>query len=238
MKVYLNEGYVERRSTIGKWASIVGLVVLAGGFIISLRDFRLFYISFASLIVGFLLSNVGIYYANRYARPDRPDAVLAQALKGFDKRYALYQFLLPVSHVLLEPGGLTIFILKPQEGQILYQGGKWRNKQGWGRLMRWVGQEGLGKPDLEAEGEIQALQHWLQKQVPDLDVPVRAVVVFTHPNAQLQLDEPPVPAMAPKPLKGWLRKAGKLSPLPNETLAELARLLDDAAGVADIEDDD
>jgi hypothetical protein len=238
MNVYTNKGYVERRATLGKWASLVGLVVLGGGFLISLRVPELFFISFATLIVGFLLSNVGIYYANRYARPDRPDAVLVQALKGLDKRHALYQFLLPVSHVLCEPGGLTVLIVKPQEGLIIYDNGKWRNKQGWSRLLRWVGQEGLGKPDLEIESEAATMREWLQKQAPDLEAPIRGVVIFTNANAELQLNDPPVPALAPKQLKGWLRKAGKLPPLSEEDRARLTEVLNEAARVGDNEIDE
>jgi hypothetical protein len=238
MKVYINQGYIKRRAAVGKYASLLGLVVLGGGLIISLRDPRLFFISFGTLILGFLLSNVGIYYANRYVRSDRPDTVLGQALKGLDNRYALYQFLLPVSQVLREPGGLTVFVPRPQEGLTLYQGGKWRNKQGWSRVLRWVGQEGLGKPDLELEREIQTLRDWLEKQKPDLEVPVRGVVVFTHPNAELQVNDAPVTVLRPKQLKGWLRKAGKLPPLSNETSDGLIQLLDTAAQVGDSEEDE
>ena len=226
MKVYVNDRYIKRRASIGKWASLLGLAVLAGGFVLSLRDPRFFIVSFATLILGFLLSNVGIYYANRYARPDRPDAVLAQTLKGFDKRYALYQFILPVSHVLREPGGLTIFTLKPQEGEIAFEDGKWRHRQGWGRLLRWVGQEGLGKPDREVDLDIQTMQDWLQKQGDDQEVPVRGVVVFTSPKASLQLDNPPVDAVSAKQLTGWLRKIGRLPPLSKEDQGRLAELLD------------
>jgi hypothetical protein len=238
MKVYIKTGYVERRASIGKWASLVGLAVLAGGFIISLRNPGLFFVSFGTLLLGFLLSNVGIYYANRYARPDRPDAVLAQGLKGLDQRYALYRYLLPVSFVFREPGGLTVFVLKPQEGQILFQDGKWRHKQGWSRVLRWVGQEGLGKPDLEAEQEVQTMQGWLRKQAPDLEVPVRGVVVFTNPKAELNLDGPSVPAMSSKQLKGWLRKAGKLPPISQKEQTRLTELLDEAAHVTDVESDE
>jgi hypothetical protein len=238
MKVYINEPYIARRGSIGKWASIIGLVVLVGGFIISIRDPRLFFISFGTLILGFLLSNVGIYYANRYARPDRPDAVLVQSLKGFDDRYALYEFLLPVSHVLREPGGVTVISLKPQEGEIRYNDGKWRHKQGWGRLLRWVGQEGLGKPDLDVQSDVEKLQEWLGQQSSELEVPVRGVVVFTSPKAQLELDNPPVPAMASKQVKGWLRRSGKLPPLPDEEQTLLAEILDDAAQVNDYEEDE
>jgi hypothetical protein len=233
MKVYTNTAYIKRRSAVGKWASLAGLVILGLGLVVSLRDPKLFYVSFITLIAGFLLSNVGIYYANRYVRQDRPDAVLAGALKGFDDRYTLYQFLLPVSHVLLEPGGLTVFILKPQEGQILYQNGKWRNKQGWGRVLRWVGQEGLGHPEKEVQSETQALGDWLHKQAPDLDAPIRGAVLFTNAKADVILDNPPVSALVPKQLKGWLRKAGKLPPLPPATVEQLTGVLDQAAGVSE-----
>jgi len=235
MKVYLNKGYVDRRSTVGKWASLLGLVVLGGGLFISLAIPQLFFISLITLLLGFILSNVGIYYANRYVRLDRPDAVLAQGLKGLDNRYALYQFRLPVSQVLCEPGGLTVFVLKPQEGQVLYQQGKWRNKQGWGRLLRWIGQEGLGKPELEVENEVQVLGEWLAERAADLKVPVRGVALFTNPKVELVLDNPPVPAMLPKQVKGWLRKAGKLTPLPNETLDRLTEVLNEAARVEEDE---
>ena len=235
MKVYLNKGYVDRRSTVGKWASLLGLVVLGGGLFISLAIPQLFFVSLITLLLGFILSNVGIYYANRYVRLDRPDAVLAQGLKGLDNRYVLYQFLLPVSQVLCEPGGLTVFVLKPQEGQVLYQQGKWRNKQGWGRLLRWIGQEGLGKPELEVENEVQVLGEWLAERAADLKVPVRGVALFTNPKVELVLDDPPVPAMLPKQVKGWLRKAGKLTPLPNETLDRLTEVLNEAARVEEDE---
>jgi hypothetical protein len=238
MKVYTNERYIKRRAAIGKGASLLGLLVLGGGLIVSFRDPRLFFISFGALLLGFLFSNVGIYYANRYARPDRPDVALVQALKGFDKRFALYQFLLPVSHVLREPGGLTVLVPKPQEGQIVYQNGKWRNKQGWQRIFRWVGQEGLGKPEMELEGETQTMRDWLQKQAPDLEVPVRGVLVFTNPNAELALEAPAVPTMAPKQLKGWLRKAGKLSPLPAELQAQLTEVLNEATHVTEDESEE
>jgi hypothetical protein len=226
MKVYLNEQHVERRSSVGKWASLLGLAILASGFVISLK-FPNMLISFGSLAVGFILSNVGIYYANRYTRQDRPDALLSKALKGLDNRYALYQFLLPSPQVLREPGGLTVLVLKPQDGIVLYQDGKWRNKMGWSRAFRWIGQEGLGRPEQEVGLEVESLKDWLQEQAPDLDVPVRGVLVFTQADLQTP-DEPPVPAMDPKQIKGWLRKAGKLPPLPQPTLTRLIQVLDEA----------
>jgi hypothetical protein len=64
-----------------------------------------------------------------------------------------------------------------------------------------------------------------------MDVSVRGVVVFTHPKAELAIDGPSVPAMAAKQLKGWLRKAGKRTAIAKESWAELAEVLDEAAGV-------
>ncbi len=231
MQVHINDAFVSRRATIGKWASLAGLVVLGAGLVVSLKSPTLFYVSFITLIVGFLLSNVGLYYANRYLRVDRPDAVLVRALKGLDDRYALYQFLLPASHVLQEPGGLTVFVLKPQEGLVFYQNGRWRNKQGWMRLLRWVGQEGVGRPEREVEAEVEVLRQWLHNQAPDLEVPVRGGVVFTNPRVALRLEDPPVPTMVPKKVKVWLRKSGKRPPLPQETQRRLREVLNAAAGV-------
>ncbi len=57
MKVYLNEQHVARRSSVGKWASLLGLAILASGFVISLK-FPNMLISFGSLAVGFVLSKV------------------------------------------------------------------------------------------------------------------------------------------------------------------------------------
>jgi len=235
MKIYANEKYIERRSSVGKWASLLGLAILAGGFIVSLRNPALLYIPFGSLAVGFIMSNVGIYYANRYTHPDRPDAELAKALKGLDNRHALYQFLLPVSQVLREPGGVTVFVLKPHEGQVLFQEGKWRNKLGWSRVFRWMSQEGLGDPAQETAQEVQSMQEWLQERAPDLNVPVRGALVFN--KAQLILDDdPPVPTMAPKQVKGWLRKAGRTPSLPKKTLKRLAQVLDETIPAAEEQD--
>jgi hypothetical protein len=64
------------------------------------------------------------------------------------------------------------------------------------------------------------------------------VVVFTHPKAELRLDEPPIPALAPKQLKGWLRRAGKLPPLDQETLDQLTQRLNEVAGVEDDQEDE
>jgi hypothetical protein len=122
---------------------------------------------------------------------------------------------------------------KPQEGLSVYKEGKWRNKQGLSRIIRWVGQEGLGNPTLELEKETDRMRQWLQKLAPNLEIPVRGVVIFTHPKAELELDNPPVPALLPKQLKNWLRKGNRLPPLPGEAFNQLSELLNEAAGVSE-----
>jgi hypothetical protein len=96
----------------------------------------------------------------------------------------------------------------------------------------------LGKPDREVEIDIQTMQDWLQKQGDDQEVPVRGVVVFTNPKAELQLNGPPVDAMSAKQLKGWIRKAGRLPPLSKEDQAQLAELLDEEVSVGESEADE
>ena len=79
------------------------------------------------------------------------------------------------------------------------------------------------------------MQEWLQERAPDLNVPVRGVLVFN--KAQLTLDDdPPVPTMAPKQVKGWLRKAGRRPSLPKKTLKRLAQVLDETIPVDEEQD--
>ena len=98
---------------------------------------------------------------------------------------------------------------------------------------KWVGQEGLGNPETEVERETVRMQDWLRKQAPDLEVPVRGAVLFAHPNAELELDDPPIITLEPKQVKGWLRRGGKLPPLPEETFDQLCQVLNSGADVGD-----
>ncbi|MFN8596975.1 MAG: nuclease-related domain-containing protein [Anaerolineae bacterium] len=224
MRIYRNDKFIKRRADIGKYVSLFGIGILLLGLIISFTSVELIGLSFLSLIVGFIASQIGIYYSNRYARVDRPDEVLARALKGFDDRYLLFQYATPAGNVLITPNNCYVFAIKMQSGPIVYRKGKWQHDVGVKRFFRAFAQEGLGNPISEAQVEASALKKYLDKRLPDVEIPIQPVIVFGSEKAEVEAGESPVPAMHAKKLKDWLRgpgKAGKLSEAAQQQLIEL-----------------
>lgn len=230
MRIVQNERHIRVRSFIGKNMPLVGLGALAVGLIISfVRPEELTWMA-VSMLLGMIFSVIGGAFAERYAGPLAHHVSLNDVLKGLGGEYTLVQYLLPVSHVLLEPGGLTALVVKSHTGQVTFQEpGRWKHKQPGKIFRQLVGQEGLGAPDLEAEHQVEKLRRWLDKQLPDVKVPVRAAIVFVNPTVQLDAADSPVPAFYGKKIKAWLRGPGKLKPLPSDVQHQLALLLDSDA---------
>ena len=212
MRIVTNEGLIKRNTRIGQVASLVGLVILVGGVVINFRNPEQVGLSMGALLLGFALSQLGIYYGNRYSRPPRADVVLSQALKGLDKRYTLYHYTAPISHLLIGPGGFWAIFPRPQRGQVSYTKGRWQQKGGLGlTYLKFFAQEGIGRPDLEIGGDLETLNRYLKKEFPDMEFPApQAVLVFTNPDVQLlDLSEAPVPTISVKKLKDHIKKQAK-----------------------------
>jgi hypothetical protein len=209
MRVYNNEPFIRRRALIGKWGSLGGLGILFLGLLISFYE-RYFYISFACLIVGFLLSQMGTYNAARFTRSPSQHERLERALKGLDDRYVLFNYMLPAAHVLLGPHGLMVFRLKDQPGEIECHGNRWKQKKTALRVLSIFGPEGLGNPTQDVEDEFRMLVRFLEKRGIPLDgVPVEKVVLFLSPAVKLTVEEPTVTVLTAKQLKPYLREPAR-----------------------------
>jgi Nuclease-related domain len=231
MQIITNDKLVRRNRAIARYASIVGLIVLIGGMIVSFSRPELVIISFAALIMGFLLSQVGMYFTNRWGREPRPDQFLNQGLKGLDNKYTLYHYTTPVPHLLVGPAGIWVLMPKHQKGAITYEKGRWRQKGG-GFLqsyLRLFAQEGIGRPDLEVAGEVDSLETYLKKNLPEVEsFPIQAALVFTNEKADLQIDESvevPIPTLYLNKLKELIRKSAKAKPITAERLGQIQALL-------------
>lgn len=224
MQVITNEKLIRNRARLGRWASFAGLGILILGLVASLFPQWLL-ASFACLLVGFLLSQVGIYNANRWVREPRADQTLDKILKGFDNRYYLYNYVLPAPHVLLAPFGLCVINPKHQGGKIRCEGEKWHHEAGWKRILRLFGQEGLGNPTREVRAEVEKLRRFLAQRLRDDDVPIEGLVVFANPQVDLQTENPAVPVLDGKQLKLFLRNLSKERPIPGSQRKQLAEIL-------------
>jgi len=232
MNIIRDDVLIRRRSRIASITMIGSLLILAAGMLISFRFPEQYMISFGALIVGFLLSQIGISFSNRWGRRPRPDELLDQALKGLDSKYTLYHYSTPVSHLLVGPAGVWILLPYYQRGTITYSKGRWHQKGG-GLLLGYLkifAQEGLSRPDIEVASEVEAIQKYLSERLPEGQVPaIRAVLVFTNPRAVIDIPEDEEPTAETLPLaklKELVRKSkGKgLSP-------EKAKMIQDAIGI-------
>lgn len=219
MRIITNEKLIRRNSRLGQYASLGGLAILAGGFFISLRFPQYTLIAWLALLLGFILSQVGLYYANRWGRSPRPDQHLDEALKGLDDRNVLYHYTSPTHHLLVGPLGVWLLLPYHQAGTIVYEKNHWKQKGGslLQKYLRLFAQEGMGRPDLEATAEIEALQKYLKKRMPDTDLPpINTIMVFTSEKAVIETEDTPIPAVYAKKLKDWIRKMGKEKSLAPE----------------------
>lgn len=229
MNIVTNEKIIKRNTAIGRYATLVALLILLGGMYVTFafpEDPQYVTFAFAALLVGFLLSQFGIYFGNRWGRRPRVDERLTTGLKGLNKDYTLYHYTTPVSHLLVGPAG--VWILEPyyQRGTITYEKGRWRQRGG-GLLLSYLkifAQEGLGRPDIEIDADTQSLQKHLANLLGAENVPpIKAALVFTDDRADLQVEDAPHPALKVHALKEFLRKTAKSDPLPT---ADYKRVVD------------
>jgi Nuclease-related domain len=217
MRIITNDKIVKRNAAIGKYATIAGLVILVGGVAVSyllqsqnITDVVYQWIPFATLIIGFILSNVGTYYMNRFGREPRSDTVLEGALKGFDDKYRLYNYYLPGSHFLVAPTGIYAITPKAQAGAVEWDGKRWKHKNS-NILMSLFGQDNLANPNAEAAADADNIARFLSKKVGGDVPPVQSIIVFTNPKVEIKGDAPPLPTLHIKQLKEHLRKMPKAS---------------------------
>ena len=235
MNIATNDKLVKRNRRIAQIASISGLVVLIGGMVISFQRQDLLNISFASLIAGFVLSQIGIYFTNRWGRSPRPDELLNQALKGLDGKYALYHYLTPVSHLLVGPAGVWILMPRHQRGTISLYKGRWRHSGGGfvQAYLKLFGQESIGRPDLEIQNDIGNLNKFLEKNRPEgtegNSLPeIHAALVFTNDQVNIQIGDdetPPAPTLQLNKLKEFIRKTAKNSPLSLAKVDQIQQII-------------
>lgn len=221
MKIIKNEKLIKRNGTIGNWTTLGALAILGTGMYLSFRRQDLFIYSLVALLVGFVLTQVGMYMGNKFGRSPRPDEKLDAGLKGLQNDFVIYHYTTPASHLLVGPSGVWVLLPYHQRGQVTFKKNRWK-MSGGGFLqayMRIFGQESLGRPDIEIEAEIESLKKYLSKKMDDSAIPdINAVMVFTSDDVEIDGENSPVPALKLKQVKEFMRQRAKEKKVPFETL--------------------
>ena len=228
MKIIKNEKLIKRNGKIGNWTSLAALGVLGLGMYISFTRTELFAYSLVALVLGFTLTQIGMYMGNKFGRSPRPDEKLDTGLKGLQNEFVMYHYATPASHLLVGPAGVWVVMPYHQRGQVTFKKNRWR-VSGGGFLqsyMRLFGQEGLGRPDIEVESEIRSLKKYLSKKMDEAEIPeINALMVFTNDNVEIGGEDSPIPAMKLKQVKEFMRQKAKEKKISAERLNELKSLL-------------
>lgn len=224
---FVNEPVVKRNGRIAQITMLGGLLVLAGGMYVSFTMPEQYGLSIAALLVGFSLSQIGIYFSNRWGRRPRTYELLDRALKGLDNKFSLYHYYGPVQHMLVSPSGVWALMPYYQRGRITYENGRWKQK-GSNLYMKFFAQEGIGRPDLDVAGELENLNKFLEAKFPGEEIPVHAALVFFNARAEVDVPEgagAPAYTVTLDKLKDLVRQKSKERRLPAEKADKIREAL-------------
>lgn len=209
MRKITNPGMLKRNKQIGNIGQIGGMLVLVGGFAATYFLPERLDLSYLSLILGFILVNIGSAFTNRWGRTPPPDEAVDDVLKGLDDHYIIVHYRLGAEHALFTPNGILAILGKYERGSISYDGKKW-HQSGVSGFMKFFGTEALGNPSSDSQIEAENLTRKLRKILKTDDVPpVRPIIAFVNEKTRVEAESSPVPALHASKVKEYIRRLPK-----------------------------
>ncbi len=216
MQHFINSTKVKRNALLARVLSFGGLGTMGLGLLISLRPPYQVDLVLALFVIGILASQIGLPMRNRWDRRPRIDELLDDALKGLDRRFAIFHYSLGARHVLVCPGGVFALIPRLESGQIDYLDGQWTRTIEKGGLFTRAGTRPIRSLEREALSEADRATSAMK-----LSFPARPFIVFLHGAAEVQIGDSPFPASHVKKLKSSLRKLPKAETLSEKQISVL-----------------
>lgn len=239
MKLVRNEKKIKQNKLIGNILTFVSLGVLGLGLYFAFqKDMTMIMYSYVCLIIGFLLTQFGLAYVNRYGRSPRYDEIIGSAFAKLRHEYTYYVYSTPLPMLLLGPCRIWMPIPLNATGEISYSNGKWSHKTK-NRVQKLMGQDSVGKPEKEIEFSLgQLKKHLLAKGIPAEMLPeVKPVlVVYLKETTLGDVSTAPVTVIELEDLKRYVRRVDReecTDPIDPALLAKLQDALAD--GLAEVE---
>ena len=239
MKIIKNDKLIERNAKISNYLSIASLLVLAAVAYFayqtlsnpSAATLQSQYILIGLVVVSMFLTSIGNQMSKNYGRSPRPDEKIDAALKGLPGETSVYHYTTPASHLLVGPAGIWVIVASTALGKVGYSKNRWRISGGGfaQNYLRFFGQEGVGRPDVEADADVKSLRkefakHMDVEQIP----PISAVLVFTDENVELDLADAPLPAMKVKQIKDFMRQKAREKTFSSTEIEKIKSILPQA----------
>jgi len=199
-----------------------GIALSIGAVVLIFQNESAFLLSLTGVLVGTLLSQVGMVIYGRFGREPRMDEVLDGVMKGLDDEYALFHYYLGTDHALFTPAGPYAILPKLEEGEIIFEDGSWFQITEKKFPIRRIAKKSLAKIDKEALGAASSFQKKLERILPEHDLEVKPIIVFLNPQANLGSHETDILVVHGKKLKQALRRLPRGKTLNQEELEQLA----------------
>lgn len=192
-------------------------------------------VSYAALVVGYLLISVGKGSWLRFSVRPRADEVLAINLKTFDTRAILFNYVsnLPVDHLLLTPNGCVVVETRPYIGDIVVTGDRWSRKRGLFGWLQFISEGALGNPTKDALRGVESVRAMLAQRLGAeiaAQIPVEPAVVFTHSRVSLSIENPTIRVCHARDCRGELKALLGSNKAPGDAMRRLeVQLIQEAA---------
>jgi hypothetical protein len=206
--------------------ALLGFIMLSGSlFIAWFPEFLVF--AYVAMLVGFVLFNIGMQAIGKWSRDPRNDQIIDLRMKGLNDRYTVIHYAQVgkdvMEHLMVYPGGIVVLTAKELDGKISQVRQAWRKKGGLiRRLFSFSGPQ-LGNPSFETENAIKKVEAFLAEN--QLEVDVLGAVVFLHPKAELDIQEPDFPVLHGEELEDFARDLPADDTFTEEERSRLIALL-------------
>ncbi|MBN2304585.1 MAG: hypothetical protein JXQ72_08920 [Anaerolineae bacterium] len=197
MRVVINQAKIDRNRRFSHILFFVSLAGMGVGFFYTwTQPSNSSQMSCMLLPILLIMTLTSVRMANTWIREPRPVDALAESFKGLGQKYTVFHYLLPAPHVLIGPEG--VFCIHPvwQDRKYRVSGKKWYGDEGMVRKLNgYMRQDLLGNPFAEAQYQAQQFQRMVDKIAPDQGVEVQPLIVFIHPNANIEIEDPLFPVL-------------------------------------------
>jgi len=227
MKLVRNDKHIKQNKLIGKILTFASLGVLGLGLYFAFqKEGSMILYSYICLIVGFLLTQIGLNFVNRYGRSPRYDEIFGTAFEKLRHEYTYYVYSSPLPMLLMGPCRIWLPIPVNATGEISYVDGKWVHKTR-NRIQKMMGQDSVGKPEKDVAEAAAALSKYLiEKGIPaDMHPELKPILVVYLKETQLRdVSKAPYPVVEMEDLKRYIRRVDReecADPINPETAEKL-----------------
>lgn len=232
MQIVRHAEYVKDRKKRGRWMALLGFVLLSGSLFIAWYP-QFLIIAYVAMLIGFVMFNIGMQGIGKWSRDPRNDQILDHRMKGLGDRFTIIHY--PqigkqvIEHLLVYPGGVLVMTAKEIGGKISQKGKSWRKQGGlFRRLFTFSGPQ-LGNPSFETETNVKRVEEFLAQHQVEVDV--TGSVVFVHPKAELEIEDPDFPVLHGEEMEEFVRDLPADETFTQEERAQVVELLSQGAKV-------